>query len=89
MKKNKPAPELTPEEILRKVCRYGNEIINDNDEIIITEAKMAMQEYAELYHKEKLRGELKAFNNFVLKLEEEGKIPLIDRCIDEYLKTKE
>jgi hypothetical protein len=46
-----------------------------------------MQEYADLYHKEKLRGELIAFNNFILKLESEGKIPLIDSCIDEFIKT--
>jgi hypothetical protein len=45
--------------------------------------------YAEEYHKEKLRDDLKAFNNFVLKLEAEGKIPLIDSCIEDFIKTIE
>lgn len=41
------------------------------------------------FYKEKLRDNLKAFNNFVLKLEEEGKIPLIDTCIDDFIRTIE
>lgn len=81
MKENDKKP--TPEEIYYRLC--DEKIMNTDRHDIVMEA---MQEYAELYHKEKLRGELKAFNNFVLKLEAEGKIPLIDACIEDFIKTK-
>ena len=75
--------EPKPEEILKKYT-FG-----DPAKLWADDAEIAMQEYAESYHKEKLRGDLKAFNSFVIKLSEEGKIWLIDTYIDEYLKTKE
>ena len=75
--------EPKPEEILKKYTfGYPAKLWADDAEI-------AMQEYAEIYHKEKLREELKAFNSFVIKLSEEGKIWLIDTYVDEYLKTIE
>jgi hypothetical protein len=49
----------------------------------------AMDEWAEIYHKEKLRDEFKAFNSFVLKLEAEGKIWLVDSYIEDFIKTKQ
>lgn len=74
----------TKEEILKS--KFKNSFLDlDYLELYLE----AMQEYAEQFHKEKLRGELKAFNNFVLKLEAEGKIPLIDACIEDFIKTKE
>jgi hypothetical protein len=62
------------------------EIDNIVDQIEIDEL---LKQYAESYHKEKLRDELKAFNSFVVKLEEGGKIWLIDNYIDDYLKQKQ
>jgi hypothetical protein len=82
MKTSEPKP--TKEEILKS--KFKNSFLDlDYLELYLE----AMQEYAEQFHKEKLRGELKAFNNFVLKLEAEGKIPLIDACIEDFIKTKE
>jgi hypothetical protein len=81
MKTSEPKP--TKEEILKS--KFKNSFLDlDYLELYLE----AMQEYAEQFHKEKLRGELKAFNNFVLKLEAEGKIPLIDACIEDFIKTK-
>jgi hypothetical protein len=82
MKTSEPKP--TKEEILKS--KFKSSFLDlDYLELYLE----AMQEYAEQFHKEKLRGELKAFNNFVLKLEAEGKIPLIDACIEDFIKTKE
>jgi predicted house-cleaning noncanonical NTP pyrophosphatase (MazG superfamily) len=89
MKTSEPKP--TKEEILAKHGYKCAIDVKDKDKYIeafVNPFLEAMQEYAEQFHKEKLRGELKAFNNFVLKLEAEGKIPLIDACIEDFIKTK-
>ena len=83
------ASEPTPEGILLKY--YGGQSISiegkNHKRIWFDDAIKAMQEYAEIYHKEKLRGDLKDFNSFAMTLEVNGEFPLIDSCIEEFIKT--
>lgn len=48
----------------------------------------ALEEYAELSYKAKLKKELFAFNKWMCRKEYDGQIPFISTCIDEYLKQR-
>jgi hypothetical protein len=70
--------EPKPEEILKKYTfGYPAKLWADDAEI-------AMQEYAEAYHKEKLREELREFIKMVF-----PDASIVYPIIDKYLKTKE
>ena len=82
------ASEPKPGEILSKWEGHPGLSLND-DKVRTGRQRViaAMQEYADLYHKEKLRGDLKDFNSFAMTLEVNGEFPLIDSCIEEFIKT--
>ena len=83
---------VTKWEILAEISGYDLEELEDRQSQAILQpidCIHAMQIYADSYHKKKLRADLKSFNNFMLKQDYDGKIPLIDACIDEYLKPKQ
>jgi hypothetical protein len=80
MKTSEPKP--TKEEILKS--KFKNSFLDlDYLELYLE----AMQEYAEQFHKEKLREELKLFNDWMCSKQYDGLIPTIEQCINDYLNT--
>lgn len=81
MKTSEPKP--TKEEILKS--KFKSSFLDlDYLELYLE----AMQEYAEQFHKEKLREELKLFNDWMCSKQYDGLIPTIEQCINDYLKSK-
>jgi hypothetical protein len=72
----------TPEEILRK-AGYDEDAIFISYETVVK----YMQKYAEQFHKEKMREELKLFNDWMCSKQYDGLIPTIEQCINDYLNT--
>jgi hypothetical protein len=80
MKTSEPKP--TKEEILKS--KFKNSFLDlDYLELYLE----AMQEYAEQFHKEKMREELKLFNDWMCSKQYDGLIPTIEQCINDYLNT--
>ena len=91
MKTSEPKP--TKDDVLK---RYGVAINVDGNDYMkygctLNKIKLAMQEYADLYHKEKLREELISFaghRNEQHFLDWESKYMISVDEINDYLKTK-
>jgi predicted house-cleaning noncanonical NTP pyrophosphatase (MazG superfamily) len=80
----------TKEEILAKHGYKCAIDVKDKDKFIeafVNPLLEAMQEYAEQFHKEKLREELKLFNDWMCSKQYDGLIPTIEQCINDYLNT--
>lgn len=89
MKTSEPKP--TKEEILAKHGYKCAIDVKDKDKFIeafVNPLLEAMQEYAEQFHKEKMREELKLFNDWMCSKQYDGLIPTIEQCINDYLKSK-
>ena len=82
MEKNKPKPE---DILLNHIDKQSMDEVCEN---IWPDMLEAMQEFADLYHKEKLREELMLFMHNGKNSGESCFDNLIESIIDEYLKTK-
>ena len=75
---SKAMTDKLAEEILKTSCAENKVFLTSNEWHTIIEAMQT-------FHEAKMRDELFAFNKWMCHKQYDGEIPLISKCIDEYL----